>query len=82
MPKALQYLAFSFVLGSVLTGQAVLLGTPARSDSEAPTELQSTAQPKKNISVGRYDADPESGAVVGDIYTNAYFGLSLPLPPG
>jgi hypothetical protein len=80
--KALKYLAFSFMLGGVLTGQTALPETPAISGSEAPTGLQSEAPPEKNISVGRYDADPESGALVGDIYTNAYFGLSLPLPPG
>ena len=44
--------------------------------------LQSVAQPEKNISIARSDADPESGAVAGDIYSNVYFGLSLPLPPG
>jgi hypothetical protein len=82
VPKALKYLAFSFVLGSVLTGQTVLPGTLARSDSEVPMGLQSGAQPEKNISIGRSDADPESGAVAGDIYSNAYFGLALPLPPG
>jgi hypothetical protein len=79
VPKALKYLAFLLILEVVLTA---LPGTLAMSDSGAPMELQSTAQPKKNISVGRSDADPESGAVVGDTYTNAYFGLSLPLPPG
>jgi hypothetical protein len=82
VPKALKYLPFSFVLGGVLTGQTALPETPAISGSETPMALRSEAPPEKNISVGRYDADPESGAVVGDIYTNAYFGLSLPLPPG
>jgi hypothetical protein len=82
VPKALKYLAFSFMLGGVLIGQTALPGTLAISGSEAPMGLPSEARPEKNISVGRYDADPESGAVVGDIYTNAYFGLSLRLPPG
>jgi hypothetical protein len=82
VPKALKYLALSFILGGVLTGQTALPGTPAISDSGTPMELQSRAPSEKNISIGRYDADPESGAVVGDVYTNAYFGLSLPLPPG
>jgi hypothetical protein len=82
VPKALKYLALSFILGGVLTEQTALPGTLAISDSGTPMELQSGAQSEKNISIGRYDADPESGAVVGDVYTNAYFGLSLPLPPG
>lgn len=82
MPKALKYLALSFLLGGVLTAQTALPETQAISDSAALMELRSGAQPEKNISGGRYDADPESGAVVGDIYTNAYFGFSLPLPPG
>jgi hypothetical protein len=79
---ALKYLAFSFVLGAVLIGQTALPGTLAISGSEAPTGLQSEAQPNKNILSGRYDADPESGAVAGDVYTNPYFGLTLPLPAG
>ena len=82
MPKALKYLAFSFMLGGVLTGQTALPGTPAISESAAPTGLQSGTPAKKNNPFGGYDADPEAGAVAGDIYTNAYFGLSLPLPPG
>jgi hypothetical protein len=82
VPKALKYLAFSFLLGGILAGQTALPGTPAISDSGAPTGLQPGAPSEKNISVGRYDADPESGAVAGDIYTNPYFGLSLRLPPG
>jgi Gram-negative bacterial TonB protein C-terminal len=80
--KALKYLALSFMLGGVLTAQSALSETQATSDSAASMEPQSGAKPEKNISIGRYDADPESGTVVGDIYTNAYFGLSLPLPPG
>jgi len=82
VPKALKYLAFSFLLGGLLTGQTALPGTPAISESGAPTGLQSGAPAKKNNSFGGYDVDPEAGVVVGDIYTNAYFGLSLPLPPG
>ncbi len=76
MPKALEYLAIWFVLADVLAGRSAQSGTPAISASET------AAQSEKNISAGQYAADPESGAVVGDIYTNAYFGLSLPLPPG
>jgi hypothetical protein len=74
--KALKYLVIWFMLAGVLTGQSAQPGTPAILESETG------AQPEKNISVDRYIADPESGAVVGDIYTNAYFQLSLPLPPG
>jgi hypothetical protein len=76
VPKALKYLAIWFVLAGVLTGLSAQSEIPGISASETAT------LPEKNISVGRYAADPESGAVVGDIYTNAYFGLSLPLPPG
>ena len=79
---ALKYLAFLFIFGSVLIGQTVLPGTLAISGSEAPKGLQSEAQPKKNILSGRYDADPESGVVAGDVYINPYFGLTLPMPPG
>ena len=49
------------------------------SDSEAPTRLQSGSE---NTTLGRHYANPESGAVVEDAYANAYFGLTLPLPPG
>jgi hypothetical protein len=82
VPKALKYLAFLFLLGGILAGQTGLPGTPAISDSGAPMRLEPGAPSEKNISVGRYDADPESGGVAGDIYSNAYFGLSLRLPPG
>jgi hypothetical protein len=51
VPKALKYLAFSFLLGGVLTGQTALPGALAISGSEAPMELQSGAQPEKNISI-------------------------------
>jgi hypothetical protein len=74
--KALKYLAIYFMLAGVLTGQSAQSGTPAISESETGV------RPEKNISVDRHTADPESGAVVGDIYINAYFGLSLPLPLG
>jgi hypothetical protein len=82
VPKALKYLAFSFLLGGILAGQTALPGTPAISDSGAPTGLQSGTPAKKNNPFGGYDADPEAGGVAGDLYTNAYFGLSLRLPPG
>lgn len=80
--KALKYLALSFMLGGVLTAQTALSETQATYDSAGPAERQAGAQPEKNISIDRHDADPESGAMVEDIYTNAYFGLSMPLPPG
>jgi hypothetical protein len=80
--KALKYLALSFIFGSVLTAQTALQGASAIADSGTPIGLKSEAPPKKNISIDRNAADPESGAVVGDIYTNAYFGLSVLLPPG
>lgn len=62
---------------------AALPATPAISDSDAPTRLQSGSHPPpETTAVGRHDADPESGSVVEAAYTNAYFGLTLPLPPG
>jgi hypothetical protein len=77
--NALKYLAYSFVLGWAWTGQ----GTLAMADSEAPTPPQSgSVLPSGDPAIGRHDADPESGSIVADAYSNAYFGLSLPLPPG
>ena len=62
---------------------AALPATLAMSDSDAPTQLQSGShQPPGSTASGRRDADPESGSVVEDAYANAYFGLTLPLPPG
>jgi hypothetical protein len=75
VPKALKYLAFLFLVGAAWTA---LPATLSMSESGAPMRLQ---PPEKNA-VGRRDADPESGSVVGDAYANPYFGLSVPLPPG
>jgi hypothetical protein len=82
VPNALKYLALSLILGSVLTARTALPATQEMPGSGAPMELQSEAQPEKKISIGGFDTSPESGVLVGGVYTNAYFGLSLPLPPG
>ena len=66
-----------FLLAAIWAG---LPATLALSDSDAPTRLQSGSHQPQPI--GRHDADPESGSVVEDAYANAYFGLTLPLPPG
>ncbi len=80
MTKTPRYVALLLMLGGAW---AALPTTLAISDSEAPMRPQSGSQPPpENNAVGRHHVDPESGAVVGDTYTNAYFGLSMPLPPG
>jgi hypothetical protein len=79
VPNSFKCLAFSLMLGAAWTGQTMLPQTLAMADSEAPMR---PLLPPGNAAIGRHDTDPESGSVVGDAYTNAYFGLSLPLPPG
>ena len=71
--KAIRLFAFAILLA----GASAAL--PAISGSGAPPRLQSILE---NTILGRREADPESGAVVEDAYANAYFGLTLPLPPG
>jgi len=78
--RAIKQLAFALLLAGAW---AALPTTPAISGSDVPTRLQSGShQPPDKTAVGRHDADPESGSVVEDAYVNAYFGLTLPLPPG
>jgi hypothetical protein len=78
--KAIRQLAFALLLAG---NWAALPATPAMSDSDSPTRLQPGSQQLPgNATISRYDADPESGSVVEDAYTNAYFGLTLPMPPG
>lgn len=78
MPNTLKHLAFSVMLAA----WTALPATPAMSDPEAPVHQSAPPVPQGNNFAGRYDPDPESGTIVGDAYTNAYFALSLPLPPG
>jgi Gram-negative bacterial TonB protein C-terminal len=67
----------------LLAGACALPATVAISASDPPLGLQSESrQPPENVAIGRHDADPEFGSVVEDAYTNAYFGLAFPLPPG
>jgi hypothetical protein len=80
VPNALKYLAFSLLMGGAWTA---LPASPSMSEFETPTRLQSPSlQPSGKAANGWQDTDPELGSVVGGVYTNAYFGLSLPLPPG
>jgi hypothetical protein len=67
--EILKYVALVLMLGGAGTALPALR---AISDSERAMRPQS---------VGRHYPDPESGSFVGDVYTNAYFGLSVPLPP-
>jgi Gram-negative bacterial TonB protein C-terminal len=76
--ETLKYVALVLMLGGA---GAALPTTPAISDSEVPMRLQSELRPPPQ-DTSRYYPDPEAGSFVGDAYTNAYFGLSLPLPLG
>jgi hypothetical protein len=78
--KVLLQLTIVFLLAGAW---AALPATPAISDSDVPTRLQSESHPPPdNTGIDRHDADPESGSVVEDAYANRYFGLTVPLPPG
>jgi hypothetical protein len=85
MPKALKYVALLLMLGLGETWieQTALSDTIAVADSKAPVQPQpGPPRPPKDTAADRLYPDPESGSVVGGSYANAYFGLSLPLPPG
>jgi hypothetical protein len=77
--KTIIQLLVAFLLAGVW---AALPATLAMSGSDAPTLQAGSHQPPENATIGRRDTDPESGSVVEDAYVNAYFGLTLPLPPG
>lgn len=85
MPKALTWVAVSSVLGlgGIWIEQAALSDPIAPAAAQAPVRLPSgSARPAKDTATDSLYPDPESGSVVGGAYANAYFGLSVPLPPG
>ena len=79
MTKTTMQLSVVLLLAGVW---AALPATLAMSGSDSPTLQSGSHQPPENAAISRHDADPESGSVVEDAYVNAYFGLTLPLPPG
>jgi hypothetical protein len=86
MPKALKYyvaLLLMLELGETWIEQTALSDTIAVAGSTAQVQLQSgSPRPTKDTATDRLYPDPESGSVVEGSYVNAYFGLSMPLPPG
>lgn len=82
MAKALHTLAWVLLLSGAWMAEGARADNPAP-HAEGPVTPPSAASPppEKAAVMPRRDADPESGAMAGNVYGNPYFGLSVPLPP-
>jgi len=82
MAKALHTLAWVLLLSAAWMAEGARADNPAP-HAEGPVTPPSAASPplEKAAVMPRRDADPESGAMAGNVYGNPYFGLSVPLPP-